>query len=389
MRHLNRLVMLFALLFVFGFCASGLAATLSVEVSRTDPAVGESVSISVYYVNGSTMRYVIPSQLSISNNNATLSKYSSLSQGKYCGKLVANNKGQVTVTARYGNITARSRTITVRQSLVAPTPSASDGTYSSYVYVTWSSVTGASKYIIKRGTSSTYSSAKQLTTTYNTYYYDSNATAGVRYYYWILPVDSYGNAVYNASKYDSGYRSTIQQTLSVTCANSLKAGTSENFSVKYGNSYVMPSNITYTGSSYGRVTKYSSLIGSYCGYVTGLKAGTVKITFTYAGQSVTKTITVTAASPSPTPSPTPSPSPSTGYISGSSSVRFGQTVYYKLIVGGRNVTSSARWSSGLYMTSYSNGRYYVGNPRSNGVSNTITASFNGRTYSFRVTVYKR
>ena len=388
MRNLNHSVMLWIILFAFGLCLTSHAASLSVLVTQTSAAVGESVSIYVQYVNGSTARYVIPSSPTISNSNATLTKYSSLSQSRYCGKLVANKKGQVTVTARYGNLTARSRTISIRQSLTPPTPSASDGTYSSYVYVSWSSVSGASKYIVMRGTSSTYSSAKQLTTTSNTYYYDSSATEGTRYYYWILPVDNYNTAYYNSSRYDSGYKATVSKTLSVVLASSLKAGSSENFTVKYGNSYVIPSSIKITGSSYASVTKYSSLLGSYSGYVKGLKAGTATITFTYAGKSVTKTITVIASSPSPTPNPTPTPS--TGYISGPSTVRFRQTVYYKLYVGGRDVTYSASWKTGNYnyMKNYSNGRYYVMNPPSNGTMNTVSATFNGRTYTFRVKVNK-
>jgi hypothetical protein len=384
MKRFNHSIMLFTLLFAFGFCLSARAASLYVQVDQTSVAIGESVSISVYYVNGYYSQYVMPSSLTLSNSNATLTRYSSLSQNQYCGKLVPNKKGQVTVTARYGNLTARSRTISIRQSLTPPTPSASDGTYSSYVYVSWSSVSGASKYVVMRGTSSTYSSAKQLTTTSNTYYYDSSATEGTRYYYWILPVDNYNTAYYNSSRYDSGYKATVSQTLSVTLASSVKAGSSENFTVKYGNSYVIPSSISITGSSYASVTKYSSLLGGYSGYVKGLKAGTATITFTYAGKSVTKTITVTASSPNPTPTP----SPSTGYISGPNTVRFRQTAYYKLYVGGRNVTSSARWSNGTYMTRRSNGVYYVGNPYISGKIVTISATFNGRTYSFRVTVNK-
>ena len=270
--------------------------------------------------------------------------------------------------------------------LTPPKPTASDGTYTSYVYVSWSKVSGAKSYEVRRGTSTTFSYASRIAKTSNTYYYDYSAVSGINYYYWILPVDSKNCGWYTASRYDKGYRQQFELLSWGSCPTSLTVGDSIAISVKYGSRYVMPSKITITSNLSG--SKYSTLLGNYCGSIKGLRAGTATVSCTYAGQTIKRTMTIIGKS-TPSPSPSPTPSSTYGYINGSSSVTQTKTVYYTLYVGGVNVTSKATWKSGLYMTAYKGGRYYVGNPPKSGTSTTIKAVYNGKTYSKTVKVYKK
>ena len=93
------------------------------------------------------------------------------------------------------------------RAIVAPnTPSASDGTYTDKVLISWSSVSGANSYIIYRSTSAngTYSQAAGL----SLLYYDTSATAGTTYYYKLRAcTGSSGTGICSSySNYDTGYR---------------------------------------------------------------------------------------------------------------------------------------------------------------------------------------
>ncbi|HOW51369.1 MAG TPA: DUF1566 domain-containing protein [bacterium] len=90
--------------------------------------------------------------------------------------------------------------------LAAPaTISASDGSYTSYVYVSWSSVTGADSYYLYRATSASGSYALLTASgTTNTYYTDYPPAVSTSYYYKVLAYDSYlGYSDY--SPYDTGW----------------------------------------------------------------------------------------------------------------------------------------------------------------------------------------
>ena len=98
------------------------------------------------------------------------------------------------------------------QSATFPTPSCSTS-YSSYIYITWGSISSSCyayynpRYVVYRGTSSTFSwsGVTRLTTTTSRYYYDYSAAAGTTYYYWIGVVDESDNSVWvDYSKKDWG-----------------------------------------------------------------------------------------------------------------------------------------------------------------------------------------
>lgn len=93
---------------------------------------------------------------------------------------------------------------------IAPPPSptgvsASDGTFTDRVQVSWSASTGATYYQVFRHTSNNSSSATLLSSNHSSSpYNDTSAVAGTTYYYWIKACNSGGCSSFSAS--DSGYR---------------------------------------------------------------------------------------------------------------------------------------------------------------------------------------
>lgn len=86
----------------------------------------------------------------------------------------------------------------------APTNvTATDGTSSANVTVSWTSVTGASFYKVYRGTGSTFSAATLLGTSATTTYVDSTPTVDQVYYYWVVATNSAGDS--SESTPDTGY----------------------------------------------------------------------------------------------------------------------------------------------------------------------------------------
>ena len=87
---------------------------------------------------------------------------------------------------------------------LAPTSvSASDGTYSDKVQVTWTASLGATSYTVYRSTSSgNWAQKTTLGTTTNTNFYDTTASVGNTYYYWVKASNAYGTS--NFSAYDNG-----------------------------------------------------------------------------------------------------------------------------------------------------------------------------------------
>ena len=145
------------------------------------------------------------------------------------------------------------RKITEPTPPLAPTGvSASDGTYTDKVRISWNSVSGADNYYIYRATSSggSYSS---LDSTSNTYYDDPTATAGTTYYY---KVKTYDNELYSSySSYDSGWRqTTIERSINVTNPSS-----SSDWGIGTLNTITWNSS---NAGSYVKIDLYKN--GSYC-----------------------------------------------------------------------------------------------------------------------------
>ncbi len=91
------------------------------------------------------------------------------------------------------------------------TPSASDGTYTDKVRISWSSVSGANSYIIYRCTSTSSSSCSQISTDSSSPYDYTSATIGTTYYYRLKACSgSSGTGICSDySNYDTGYRAIV------------------------------------------------------------------------------------------------------------------------------------------------------------------------------------
>lgn len=89
--------------------------------------------------------------------------------------------------------------------------SATDGTYSDKVRVTWSAVDNATKYYIYRRTDATTPSINQtplaVITAPTVQYDDTSAVPGQVYYYWIRAASA--NEISNLSNSDSGYAENV------------------------------------------------------------------------------------------------------------------------------------------------------------------------------------
>ncbi len=82
--------------------------------------------------------------------------------------------------------------------------SASDGTYTDKVRISWNAATGATSYKVYRNTSNRSSSATQIGTAAASPYDDLTATVGTTYYYFVKACNSAGCSGFSAS--NSGYR---------------------------------------------------------------------------------------------------------------------------------------------------------------------------------------
>jgi fibronectin type 3 domain-containing protein len=93
--------------------------------------------------------------------------------------------------------------------LATPDVSASDGTYSDKIRITWSSIQAAESYTLYRGTSEAgYTTVLSNLTT--TSYEDTNALRGTVYYYWIKAVAAIDESSLGGP--DSGYRNYAAPT---------------------------------------------------------------------------------------------------------------------------------------------------------------------------------
>jgi subtilisin-like proprotein convertase family protein len=136
--------------------------------------------------------------------------------------------GQITVMA--GGANGSPKTITITQAgigggttptptpnptpIPTPTPptglSATDGTYSDRVRITWQPVSGATSYKIYRDGANSPSTAVELTTTTVTSFDDMTIAAGEICYYWVRAFNGSQLSAFSTS--DTGYRGSIAGT---------------------------------------------------------------------------------------------------------------------------------------------------------------------------------
>ena len=106
---------------------------------------------------------------------------------------------------------------TTQTQLSAPTGvSASNGTYTDKVRITWNGVNGASYYRVYRNTSNSSSSASAVSNWQSGTSYDNNSvTPGTTYYYWVKAATSNSGA--NASNYSSSNSGYAFEQTTVYC----------------------------------------------------------------------------------------------------------------------------------------------------------------------------
>ncbi len=93
--------------------------------------------------------------------------------------------------------------------------SATDGTSTDYVNLTWSAATYATSYELWRGTDSASTFATRLASGITALsYQDVTATPGVTYYYWVKSVNAVGTSDF--SDYDVGMRGEVSDTTTTT-----------------------------------------------------------------------------------------------------------------------------------------------------------------------------
>lgn len=112
-----------------------------------------------------------------------------------------------------GGMSGFSSSNTGYRKLSKPTSvSATDGTSSAEVTVTWSVVTGASYYRVYRSTTSIGTKAALGSWQTSCTYKDSGATAGTTYYYFVqAAVDNSGLRPGDYSAYDTGYKAVVKR----------------------------------------------------------------------------------------------------------------------------------------------------------------------------------
>jgi surface antigen len=142
----------------------------------------------------------------------TINVPSSLSAGDYYFGWIIDADEEVTETNESNNTIHLTSQRTIEASPLPNAPSgvsASDGTYTNRVSITWNSVTNASSYEVWRGTSSYSGSASKIGTSSGTSYNDYSVTPGTYYYYWIKAKNSGGTSSF--SSYNRGHAQ--QQTV--------------------------------------------------------------------------------------------------------------------------------------------------------------------------------
>ncbi len=88
--------------------------------------------------------------------------------------------------------------------------SASDGTYTYKVLVSWCAATNAFGYRVWRNTADDAASAEEQGATASTAWYDTGAVPGTRYYYWVKATNDAGAGAFSAG--DSGWRRSQAST---------------------------------------------------------------------------------------------------------------------------------------------------------------------------------
>ena len=138
--------------------------------------------------------------------------------------------------------------------------SASDGTYTDKVLLTWTASTGATSYKVYRSASNSSASASLLASVSAFAYSDTTAEAGTTYYYWVKASNAGGDSGFSSG--DSGRRA-----VAVTVTFDAQGGS------------VSPASQTFAvGSTYGALPTPTRATYSFAGWWTGANGSGIRVT---------------------------------------------------------------------------------------------------------------
>jgi len=144
--------------------------------------------------------------------------------------------------------------------LLAPTSvSATDGTYTDRVRISWNSVNGASFYHVYRATSSGGSKASIGSWDTSTTFNDTSATPGLTYYYFVkAAVSYYGDNASGYSAYDTGIRALAAPTSVSATDGTYPDKVQVSWSSVSGASYYRVSRATSSGGSKSSISSWQT-----------------------------------------------------------------------------------------------------------------------------------
>jgi formylglycine-generating enzyme required for sulfatase activity/fibronectin type 3 domain-containing protein len=166
----------------------------------------------------------------------------------------------------------------------APTGvTASDGTYTDHVAVSWNPASGATSYKVFRNTVNDSGSASQIGTPSGTGFNDSTAVAGTTYYYWVKSSNVAGDSAAFGGP-DTGYARLCSAPPIPTASAPSVAGSGQSYNVTWtatspSNSYEIQeaTNSGFSGAATYSVTgtqrTFSHTVGSSTTYYYRVRAG--------------------------------------------------------------------------------------------------------------------
>ncbi|MBI3986423.1 MAG: Ig-like domain-containing protein, partial [Lentisphaerae bacterium] len=183
--------------------------TVSITSPLDDPVGTSPIPVVVTFSEAVTN--FVSSDLTLGNGVAAEFKGTG---AVYTFSLIPMAPGDVTVDVTNGvavdlsgNLNLPSHQFSRVYEFGAPTGvSASDGTYTDRIRVSWTVMSEASSYQVWRGFTNSFGSASQAGTAASPPYDDTSAGQDRKYFYWIKPVNNYGAAGAESTP-DSGWRS--------------------------------------------------------------------------------------------------------------------------------------------------------------------------------------
>ncbi|MBI3986525.1 MAG: hypothetical protein HY343_06375, partial [Lentisphaerae bacterium] len=179
-----------------------------------DPTSSNPIPVSVTF-NESVTGFAAPDVIVV---NGLVGGFTAINASNYTFTVIPSGPGLVTVDVgagacmdAAGNMSVALRRFERTYIVIPTTPtglSASDGTFSNCVRVTWNPASGATGYVLFRNTVNDSSLAGVLVRGLSTTLYDdTNAIPGETYFYWVRATNAAGQGAFSMG--DSGFRGSV------------------------------------------------------------------------------------------------------------------------------------------------------------------------------------